>query len=403
MITINSAPALFNGAYNDNTFDIVSDNNNVIHFNVELYNSFNDSLIGRFKYFKAPGESGVSFSINQILIDYTATEIKNGNNIFYNLNGGFSYYLKITGIDSSNVLIEPAITSEINTVIDGYFDLFNNDLPENFIVDGVRQGKFLTDFNSNISQFVTTTQPIFYYLYSTIENENILLNFSTNKGLTGSRVINLKEGINSIKIKVEDFVSSDLDTFTFHLSFGQIQITESITLGIIKACKDKNLSIIYQNKKGGYDSLSIEKASLKLLKSATKTSIQNNKQNQLINGVYTSDRRVFKVNERFTYNVITSYLTKEEEIIHSNIISSKSVFIVLPDNLLLPINILNDSINVDFKTNKRRRINLSFDAQTPSFLNEKKNTIVRNAIEQLNYIINNFYSIINPDNPITII
>lgn len=403
MITINSAPALFNGAYNDNTFEISSDNNNVIHFNVELYNSFNDSLIGRFKYFKSPGENGVSFSVNQILIDYTATEIKNGNNIFYNLNGDFSYYLKITGIDSSNVLIDPAITSEIYTVIDGYFDFFNNDLPENFIVDGVRQGKFLTDFNYNIPQFVILSQPVFYYLYSTIENENILFNYSTNKGLTGSRVINLKQGLNSIKIKVEDFVDADLDTFTFHLSYGQVQITESMKLGIIKACKGKNLSIIYQNKKGGYDSLSVEKASLKLSKSVTKTSIQNNKQNQLINGVYTSDRRVFKVNERYTYNVITSYLTKEEEIIHSNIISSKSVFIVLPDNLLLPINILNETINIDFKTNKRRRINLSFDAQTPSFLNENKNTIVRNAIEQLNYIINNFYSITNPSNTIKII
>lgn len=406
-ITINKKPNEFNGAYNDNNFYISSDVSGVLYFDVKIY-SIDDILVGKYKYYKPPTQNDVNISFTQLLQNFVFTELKNGNNLYHHLGGDFKYYLKITGLNALGVIIEPELTTEIFTVIDAYFDVFDSYDAQKYVIDGIKKADFLTDFNFDNPQFVNVNQPIFYYLYSTIENTNVNLNFTLNAVINGFKKVEIKKGLNVLKIKLDELITStplsSINLFQFNLQIDDVEITNKIRLGIKKSCEDSTLSIVYKNKKGGFDSLSIEKASLKLLKNSSKISFKNNNQNDIKNGVYANNKTVISVKEEFQYNVTTGFLTKYEETIHSHIISSPEAYIQLPDGYLLPIEILNNNLNISYKTKEKRKINLIFTTKTTSFINDSKSEIMnRTATQQLNYIINNFHSIVNPSNPITII
>lgn len=376
MITITRQPYLYAPSQNPMIWQFTCDNSNTLYYNVLVKKAVTNEILIK-TAINLPPTSNTSFIDIQSIIDaQTTTPIDNSDNVLVNLDGVFSYYLEVTGIDNTGNVTEPKITTGINHAFNAKlnnFDLFNNLINSYFLQKGY-QHKFLSDRPTfNYLHYVQKEH--FYFLTDNSSNLGNITFFLTYKtGVEQTHMLDFTNPqnkklhrLNLSPRSLSDQIGFDLQnlkTMSIYLADNDgVQMSETRTYNLMTYnCNQTLVNINWLNEFGGMTSNTF--IAPKETKQSTKNVINGNGYLSRVNGVYQPFQKVINTTNTNRYSISSQILSDEEFDALSSIIHSRSVFTELTSGELYPIVLDTNSVEVLKKKYTRRpnRINLEFSS-----------------------------------------
>lgn len=404
-ITITKSPTIMAGVNDNIIFEFSTDNISVVYFSVKVYKYSDNTLMNKYNLFIPPTGNSSHINISSLLKSYTKIELNATEDLHATIpNACIDYYIKVEGLNNSGAVIDAQITSEKYTAISASFDVFNNENASDYIVNGVDKGRFLTSFNDNYFQDLNINQTVFAYYFTdeaTIINQaEIMVNddYSLKIPITAENGINrlmlnfhaLLSGVYTEKINKIEVSLLDIDNS---------KISAPLFFKIKNDCKNL-IDVVSSNKFGGFDSFGLNHFSLQLAHAVTKTKMLGYNSTN-----YKLEEKIINVVNSYQYTVTTDVLNTNQYLMLSNqLISATDVFIQI-ENHLIPITITTSNINT-FRKNKNTKITFNFTVDTNSLMllvQKQNNGNQRDDVNQLNFILNQFWSLVDNNKGIEII
>lgn len=391
---------------NDNIiFEFSTDNISVVYFSVKVYKYADNTLMNKYNLFIPPTGNSSPINISSLLKSYTKVELNATEDLHAKIpNACIDYYLKVEGLSTSGAVIDTQITSEKYTAISASFDVFNNENASDYIVNGVDKGRFLTSFNDNYFQDININQTVFAYYFT---DEAIIINqaeIMVNDDYSLKIPITAENGINRLMLNFHALLSNvyteKINKIEVSLlDIDNAKISASLFFKIKNDCKNL-IDVVSSNKFGGFDSFGLNHFSLQLAHAVTKTKMLAYNSNS-----YKLEERIINVVNSYQFTVTTDVLNTNQYLMLSNqLISATDVFIQI-ENHLIPITITTSNINT-FRKNKNTKITFNFTVDTNSLmllLQKQNNGNQRDDVNQLNFILNQFWSLVDNNKGIEII
>ena len=407
MITIIRTPLQLAGAINEIIFAISSNNNNVINYVVKVYNASDNTIISKHKIFCAPKTINSFIDLKSILGNYTSTQMILVDDFNTSVKGDIDYYITVAGLNANGDTIETMITSEIYTAINANFDSILGENSIDYNINEQSKGYFLTPFNNSYFQNYTIYQPVILYYYTDVPTKIKNLELFINDEIKIEKEVVASKGINRLFFTVNDIINNSnylidrVNKVEIRLKEGENYISQSIFLKINDVCNSNDdLNFVLSNDVGGVDVISLDKKSLSLQHLTEKTSYLSYSP-----ASFTTANKTINVIDKYEYTISSNVLNSNQFLIlQSEIISSKDVFLKINNNYL-PVIITTSSMQMSRQKNINKRITISFTINTKSLmlLNSSNTENNRNVNPQLQYIINNFWSLVNNNKGIEII
>ena len=370
MITIVKTPSEYTPAGNPIIFQVVSDNPNIIYFNVQLLEVPSGDTINFFNFYVRPDYlNGVSFNLSDVLSNLVETDINNSSQAVAIplTDATVSYRLIITEkLNSNGSIVNGDTYSNGNdkfTVWDAELSrvLFTNYNQDNWVANSNGRAKFLSLKDNVSKQSSTSTEHLYFLNKNNLAKQCRIRTFNSAgaqnqvylPALPGGDMLRLNVAPKAInKLFNTDFASVDHYRIDLLDGNGNVVSEEKVYKYVNHKCTLQPINILFTNSLGGVESFTffnpIETVNV------TKTSLKTNVL-QMNNGIYSDSRdgiinqsqRTINVTTTSSFKVFSDVLTDHETIMLQELITSKNVYIELSDNqTLMPITIINNNYQV---------------------------------------------------------
>lgn len=377
-ITVLEQPQKFTPCGNDIIFSIRTDNNDIRYFLVDVLDLKGNKIASNKVYTTPTERDTATIPLSKTLSNKVFTDIDASNDVVKIFESGiFGYKLSIKEESNGDVLVTDPFYTYNAKLNDAWFYDY---LHENFIIKPNNEAYFLTRRGTSNILHVSGK----YFLYFILNTSNTLtLNIRVSY-LTGSTTA-YRETIKSTavamgRINMSPETLSDtygialeqVRSFEVFIANGTTPVTKKYTYRITGYPEIySEVAMVWKNSEGGTDSYVF--VNPVETKTSEKTTFNNSKRFAVTNGVASSKISVVNTSMSSVYSVYSLMLTDYEYNVVSDIINSEQVFVVLSNGVLLPVEIVDTSVQVLSRTTHKstsRKLNISFRSDSNMILNE---------------------------------
>jgi len=365
MITITKQPTKYTASENKMIFELSSTSNDVIYYNVVIYDISNE-IISKQKIYLPPTSNNAIFDLSRILKNYVSTPLNKYNtSVVHSHSNTLSYYLKITSVNGAGTEVDDEITSPTYNVYRGFTPLFGVD--DRYYFEPLEEAKFLTNsFDSVIHHSEDINLFFIADNLSGLAKFKITTNYSNNsQSIDYINFINSSNFLHQLVITPDDIASTNSQlTTNINSIYVQAIGANEKPLSIKKRFYLKkyrcNLDIIkmhFTNILGGVDSYTFTHSNKSLTTNKTyitNNSITNNK-----------SKSVIHVNKVYNYSLITQALNDNEyDYLVNNILQAEEVYIEDLNGNYQPVIITNNSMQILRKRDTKKFNYLTINIET---------------------------------------
>lgn len=377
-ITVIEQPQKFTPCGNDIIFSIRTDNNDIRYFLVDVLDLKGNKIASNKVYTTPTERNTATIPLSKTLSNKVFTDIDASNDVVKIFGSGiFGYKLSIKEESNGDVLVtDPYYTynAKLNDV------WFYDYQQENFVIRPNNEACFLT--RRGIVNILHVSGK--YFLYFILNTSNTLtlnirvsyLNASTSVYRESIKSTAVAMGrINISPETLSDAYGIALEqvrSFEVFIANGTTPVTKKYTYRITGYPEIySEVAMVWKNSEGGTDSYVF--VNPVETKTSEKTTFSNSKRFAVANGVASSKKSVVNASMSSVYSVYSLMLSDYDFSVVSDIINSEQVFAVLSNGILLPVEIVDTSVQVLSQTTHKsisRKLNISFRSDSNMILNE---------------------------------
>ncbi|WP_185217515.1 hypothetical protein [Sphingobacterium mizutaii] len=413
-ITINQRPHLLAPLGNNNIWSITSDITTLVYVLLTVKDGATGRVITKKKLYIKPNSSFIEFDLKEVLKDSINNDVVIGFNTLYTILSVPNYQLEFNEYFINNdVLISG------NTFVDDEIHYyFNGELNP---MEYARYSSNVYNLNQNqTAKYLTNHVDIKQVEYEQKESlsifnvdgmdVNVIITCYNNQSVVGTITESI-EGVVGQRIDINmspSYISSRVGEVEF--STYKIELVDTNNKILTKEkfyqieddCKTTPLYIYYKNDLGGWDSVKLNNP----IETFTTTKNYLNSLPSFSSSKFNNAKKLINKSSTYSYTAFSELLNDNESLLIRELISSSEVYVVIDEYLVEVIVDSNKYKVLQRHTNagKKGRFELTFTS--PFSLLKIKEMIAeyrRGNIDQLNYIMNNFWSLVNPNNTIKII
>ena len=412
-ITITGQPNNINPSGNTNKWEFTSDSSQLIYCIVEVKEPITAKLIAKKKVFPKPLATALSVDLSSVLTNVVEVKLNNSNDVV-TTNNLYGYEMTITEylINSSTGLITVGsnISTGTNYVFDGemgLMDYLKYQSNKYNINNTLNKAVFLSN-KANIN-YISPEQKEFLKIFDTakIGKKVKVTKYSNNVGSDTFYEIPTAGNVININVSPEILFPTGADNINRYrvviVDNDNIEVSDFKGYIIKKDCSKNDFNLMYKNPLGAWDTFTFNNRVETL--TINKTYLNKSRAQTAINSVLFNDKELINVDTKYSYNAYSDVLSDHDASLIKELLIANKVYIEIEDYFV--------EIAIDVKTykvlqqrnNGFKRSRLTIDFSVAFSIDLFKQILIANRDEnpQINYILNNFWSLVENDKGIEII
>ena len=408
-ITITNQPHNINPSGNANKWEFTTDSSQMIYCIVEVKEPITGKIIAKKKVYPKPLATTLSVDLSSVLTNVVESKLNNSNDVVTTSNL-YAYELTITEylINSSTGLTNISTVSKY--VFDGemgLMDFLKYNINKYNINTTLNKAVFLSN-KANIN-YVSAEQKEFLKIFDTskIGKKVKVTKYVNNVG--SDTFYDIPSVGNVININVSPSIlfptgADNIDRYRVVIvDNNNIEVSDFKGYMLRKDCNKNDFTLIYKNPISGWDTFSFNNRVETL--TINKTYLNKSRAQTAVNSVLYNDKELINVDSKYSYNAYSDVLTDHDASLIKELLIANKVYIEIEDYFV--------EIAIDVKTykvlqqrnNGFKRSRLTIDFSVAFSIDLFKQILIANRDEnpQINYILSNFWSLVENDKGIEII
>jgi len=412
-ITITGQPNNINPSGNTNKWEFTSDSSQLIYCIVEVKEPITGKIIAKKKVFPKPLATELFVDLSSVLTNVVEAKLINSNDVVGTSNL-YAYELTITEylINSSTGLI--AVGSNISTgtkyVFDGEMGLMDylKYQPNKYNINTTLNKAVFLSNKANIN-YVSEEQKEFLKIFDTakIGKKVKVTKYVNNVGSDTFYDIPTAGNVININVSPEILFPTGADNIDRYrvviVDNDNIEVSDFKGYILRKDCNKNDFTLMYKNPLGAWDTFTFNNRVETL--TINKTYLNKSRAQTAINSVLFNDKELINVDTKYSYNAYSDVLSDHDASLIKELLIANKVYIEIEGYFV--------EIAIDVKTykvlqqrnNGFKRSRLTIDFSVAFSIDLFKQILIANRDEnpQINYILSNFWSLVENDKGIEII
>lgn len=412
-ITITGQPNNINPSDNPNKWEFTSDSSQMIYCIVEVKEPITGKIIAKKKVFPKPLATTMFVDLSSVLTNVVEAKLINSNEVV-GTSSLYSYELTITEylINSTTGLVTVGsnISTGVKYVFDGEMGLmdFLKYQPNKFNINTtLNKAVFLTN-KANIN-YVSAEQKEFLKIFDTakIGKKVKVTKYVNNVGTDNFYDIPTAGNVININVSPSILFPTGTDNIDRYrvviVDSDNIEVSDFKGYIIKRDCNKNDFNLMYKNPLGAWDTFTFNNRVETL--TINKTYLNKSRAQTAINSVLFNDKELINVDTKYSYNAYSDVLSDHDASLIKELLIANKVYIEIEDYFV--------EIAIDVKTykvlqqrnNGFKRSRLTIDFSVAFSIDLFKQILIANRDEnpQINYILSNFWSLVENDKGIEII
>ncbi|MDR2269375.1 MAG: hypothetical protein LBF27_00600 [Sphingobacterium sp.] len=412
-ITITGQPHNINPSNNTNKWEFSSDSSQLIYCIVEVKEPITGKIIAKKKVYPKPLATALSVDLSSVLTNVVESKLNNSNDVVSTSNL-YGYELTITEylINSTTGLVTVGnnISTGVKYVFDGEMGLMDylKYQPNKFNINTTLNKAVFLSNKANIN-YVSAEQKELLKIFDTAKIGKKVKVTKYINNVSTDTLYDIPTAGNVININVSPSIlfptgADNIERYRVVIvDNDNIEVSDFKGYIIKRDCNKNDFTLIYKNPLGAWDTFTFNNRVETL--NINKTYLNKSRAQTAVDSVLFNDKELINVDSKYSYNAYSDVLSDHDASLIKELLIANKVYIEIEDYFV--------EIAIDVKTykvlqqrnNGFKRSRLTIDFSVGFSIDLFKQILIANRDEnpQINYILSNFWSLVENDKGIEII